>query len=196
MLLRLSRNAQVLRYLLEVAPGVGHTLLAKFAYLADLLSRQHLGHPISEMEYIYDNFGPFDALAFYRARDELVRGRFITHEAADIGGRAGFKMLPSDLAVRYRFKEEEAEILAWVARKYASWNATDLNRLVVYPSKPMQNAQPGMRLDMEQMNHQPDELEFSLKRLLEGEQAISAGRVRPLADVLNELRARHIRTGS
>src|SRR5262245_48517651 len=31
----LSRNAQVLRYLLQVAPGIGHTKLAKFAYLAD-----------------------------------------------------------------------------------------------------------------------------------------------------------------
>ena len=31
----LTRNAQVLRYLLEVAPGAGHTILAKLAYLAE-----------------------------------------------------------------------------------------------------------------------------------------------------------------
>ena len=64
---KLSRNAQVLRYLLEVAPGVGHTLLAKFAYLADLIARQYLGGPITEMQYRYDNHGPFDAVGFYRA---------------------------------------------------------------------------------------------------------------------------------
>jgi hypothetical protein len=38
---------------------------------------------------------------------------------------------------------------------------------------------------------QPEKLEFSLERLVQGEQSASSGRVRPVADVLNELRARH-----
>jgi len=67
----LTRTAQALRLLLEVAPGAGHTVLAKLAYLADLLARQHLGRPITGMEYTYDNHGPFDRLRFYAARDEL-----------------------------------------------------------------------------------------------------------------------------
>src|SRR6266446_5388571 len=80
----LTRNAQVLRYLLEVAPGVGHTILAKLAYLGDLLARQHLGRPITGMEYVYDNHGPFDRLRFYAARDELERGGFILRESAEM----------------------------------------------------------------------------------------------------------------
>ena len=93
-----SRNAQVLRYLLEVAPGVGHTLLAKFAYLADLLARQYLGRPITTMEYKFDSHGPFDAVRFYKARDELVEGGLINHRPADIGGYAGFEMFPTERA--------------------------------------------------------------------------------------------------
>jgi hypothetical protein len=55
----------------------------------------------------------------------------------------------------------------------------------------MKDAKPGRLLDMDQMNHEPDELEFSLERMLAGEKSADEGRVRPLADVLNELRARH-----
>ena len=73
----LTRNAQVLRYLLEVAPGAGHTILAKLAYLADLLARQHLGHPITGLDYIYDKHGPFDSGRFYSALSELERGGLV-----------------------------------------------------------------------------------------------------------------------
>jgi len=191
----LSRNAQVLRYLLEQAPGVGHTLLAKFAYLADLLARQHLGRPISAMQYTYDNHGPFDAVAFYTARNELVRSGLITHAPAEIGGYAAFEMHPTDRVVAYDFDEGEMAILTWVARTYGSWNATDLCHHVVYTSKPMKDAQPGAKLDMEQMSREPEELGFSLERMLAGEKSAEKGDVRPLADVLNELRARYSRTG-
>jgi hypothetical protein len=56
----LSRNAQVLRYRLEVVPGIGHTKLAKFAYLADLESRKYLGRAISSLRYALDRDGSFD----------------------------------------------------------------------------------------------------------------------------------------
>lgn len=191
----LSRNAQVLRYFLEIAPGVGHTLLAKFVYLADVVARQHLGQPISEMEYVYDNHGPFDAVAFYTARDELIEGGLISHGPAEIGGYAGFEMRATEQPAEYEFTEAEAEVLTWVGRKYGSWTATDLCSRVVYTSKPMQGAKPGARLDMDQMNREPQDLEFSLERMLAGEKSADEGQVRPLADVLDELRARHSRRG-
>jgi len=191
----LSRNAQVLRYLLEIAPGVGHTLLAKFVYLADLRARQHLGRPISAMQYRYDNHGPFDAVAFYTARDELIQAGLITHEPAEIGGYAGFEMRPTEQPGQYDVTAAEAEILTWVAKTYASWTATDLCTRVVYTSKPMQAAKPGARLDMDQVNREPQDREFNLERMLAGEKSADEGRVRPLADVLDELRARHSRRG-
>lgn len=67
----LSRNAQVLRYLLQVAPGIGHTKLAKFAYLADLEARRYLGSPISEFRYAFEQHGPFDSSGFFGALGEL-----------------------------------------------------------------------------------------------------------------------------
>ena len=189
---RLSRNAQVLRYLLEVAPGVGHTLLAKFAYLADLIARHYLGEPITEMQYRFDNYGPFDAVGFYRARDELVEAGFITHEPIEIGGYSGFEMRPTERAVEYDLSDAQMEILAFVGRTYGSLTARELCERVVYTSTPMKNAKPGKLLDMDQINHESGELEFNLERMLAGEKSADAGRGRPFADVLHELRA-HLR---
>jgi hypothetical protein len=49
------------------------------------------------------------------------------------------------------------------------------------------------QLDLQQLNQDSRSLEFDVERLLEGEKSAEEGRVRPLADVLNELRARNRR---
>src|SRR3989442_10426788 len=110
----LTRTAQALRYLLDVAPGAGHTLIAKFLYLSDLLARQHLGRPITEMEYVYDNHGPFDRIRFYSARDELEVGGFIIREAAEMSGYVGYPMYPTRQPVEYSLGDAEKQILMLV----------------------------------------------------------------------------------
>ena len=55
----LSRNAQVLRYLLEVAPAVGRIKLIKYAYLADCEAHRYIGRQISKFRYRFDKHGPF-----------------------------------------------------------------------------------------------------------------------------------------
>lgn len=187
-----TRNAQVLRYLLEIAPGVGHTLLAKFAYLADLLARQHLGRPITGMEYVFDNHGPFDSLRFYSARDELERGGFIKRATADMGGYLGYPMYPTQQVLEYTLSEAERQILTWVGKTYGSWTARDLCDRVVYQTRPMKSGKPGRRLRMEDFSR-TDSLEFDLDKVLLGEREAAQGRVRPLASVLNGLRTRHHR---
>jgi hypothetical protein len=186
----LTRNAQVLRYLIEVAPGAGHTILAKLAYLADLLARQHLGHPITSLDYIYDKHGPFDASRFYSALSELEHGGFMVRERADLGGYLGYPMLPLQPLRDADLTDAEKEILTWVGRTYGSLTARDLCERVVYETTPMKSAKRGQRLPMEESSR-TDALEFDLERVLAGERAAEEGRVRPLASVFNELRARH-----
>ncbi|HEY2861583.1 MAG TPA: hypothetical protein VGJ21_24455 [Terracidiphilus sp.] len=74
----LSRSAQVLRFLIEVAPRIGHTKVAKFAYLTDLEARRYLGRPISRFRYKLDH-GPFPGQPFFGARDELIQQGFATN---------------------------------------------------------------------------------------------------------------------
>jgi hypothetical protein len=193
MMPELSRNAQVLRYLLQVAPGVGHTKLAKFAYLADLEARKYLGHPISDLRYVLDQHGPFDSRGFFKARDELVAGGYITETPLYFGSYLGFEMVPTSKAPEYGFSAAEVEVLSYVAKTFLNKTAIALCEDVVYKTEPMERVKKkmGERLPMDEMNRDPkDEQGFNLDRMLDGEADAKAGRVRQLVDVMNELRAR------
>lgn len=190
---QLSRNAQVLRYLLEIAPGLGHTKLLKFAYLADLEARRYLGYPISAFRYRRYTHGPFDA-AFYTAKDELVNGGFATTSVTWIGNYQGHCLQPTPSPVEYEFSTGEAEVLRFVADAYLSMSARQLCDDVVYETEPMQGVQMMDDLPMERLDRKPDDpFGFDLERMLRSEQSAQAGRVRPLKTALNELRARYHR---
>jgi hypothetical protein len=189
----LSRNAQVLRYLLEVAPGIGHTKLAKFAYLADLEAWKHLGRPISHFNYVRAAHGPFDGRAFYAARDELVMRGMITDAQTQYGDYLTYQMNPTDRGVEYCFSPPEMEILRYVAETYLEKTARDLCDDVVYKTAPMQNAKEGRHLEMKKVIRKPTirhEYGFKLERMIAGEASAKAGRFQPLAKVLSGLRAR------
>lgn len=190
---RLSRNAQVLRFLLEAAPGVGHTKLAKFAYLADLEARRHLGRPVSAFKYVMDKHGPFDRHGFFAARDELVTGGYATEQQVATGPYLGYELTPSTLAPEYDFTRAEAAVLEYVARTYLVLTARELCDDVVYQTEPMKKRlKMGERIPMESMKRKDEhELGFNLDRMLAGEESAKAGRVRPLAEAARELRARY-----
>ena len=188
---RLSRNAQVLRYLLEVAPGIGHTKLLKFAYLADLEGRRHLGRPISEFCYVRFDHGPFDK-AFYSAKAELLGSGLATDETVLVGSYEAHSLRPTQVAVEYDFSVAEAEVLSFVAGTYLDQSAAQLCEDVVYQTPPMKGATVGEELNMDQVNKLTDDpLGFTVERMLAGEESGRAGRTRPMRDVLNELRARY-----
>lgn len=190
----LSRDAQVLRYLLEVAPGVGRIKLAKFAYLADCEAHRYLGRPISGFRYRYAQHGPFDHRRFYRAKDELVEGEYASEVAVESGPYLGYELFPTKKPVEYGFDQPEAEILRYVTDTYLGRSARSLCDEVVYQTPPMKGAQVGDQLDMERMRKEKgadDTLGFNLERLLAGEASAEAGRYRPLRDAADELRARH-----
>src|SRR5438034_2302755 len=186
----LSRNAQVLRYLLEVAPGVGRIKLVKYAYLADCEAYRYLGRAISNFRYRFDKHGPFDR-AFFDAKDELLREGVATETSTRIGPYDGYDYRPTEEAVEYGFTQEEAEILRYVAKTYLNATAIGLCEDVVYKTPPMLAAKVGERLKMETMREEPDPLGFNLERLLAAEASVEAGRFRPLKEAVDELRARH-----
>lgn len=188
----LSRNAQVLRYLLEAAPGVGHTKLAKFAYLADLEAWKYLGRPISELRYVLDRHGPFDAPAFFEALEQLVARGYAAQSSVPCGPYQGYEVRPTSEPVEYGFTLAEAAVLGHVVNTYLGLTAKELCEDVVYQTEPMRNVKKvGERIPMEKVTRDSaDELGFRLERMLAGEQSAEAGRVRPMAEVLSGLRAR------
>ncbi len=186
----LSRNAQVLRYLLEVAPGVGRIKLVKYAYLADCEAYRYLGRAISNFRYRFDKHGPFDR-AFFDTKDELVREGYATETPTRIGPYDGYDYRPTNQPVAYGFSQAEVEILRYVAETYLNETAIRLCEDVVYKTPPMLGAKVGERLKMEKMREEQDPLGFDLERLLAAETSVDAGRYRPLKEAVDELRARH-----
>lgn len=192
-MVELSRNAKVLRFLLEAAPGVGRIKLAKYAYLADLEATRHLGRSISGFHYIRDSFGPFDKTGFYRALDELKKTGAATEcEMAYPNGYLGFQIDPTPEPVEYDFTLAEAAILDYVAETYLDLSGKSLCEEIVYQTEPMQNVNMGDALPMERVK--PPEstpLGFNLERMLSGERSAQAGRHRSLTEAIDELRARY-----
>lgn len=187
----LSRNAQVLRFLLEVAPGIGHIKLAKYAYLADLEALRYLGVQISGMHYVFDNFGPFDSAAFYGAKDELIREGYIVDSLVQRGQYVGHEMQPTTVAVEYAFTRSEIEVLRYVAQEYMQYDTRGLCQDIVYQTPPMKNAQFGQPLAMDSVKQDAaDPLGFRLDRMLAGEASAADGRGRPLLESRHELRRR------
>lgn len=186
----LSRNAQVLQYLLQVAPGIGRAKLAKFAYLADLEARKYLGHAVSSFAYTLDEHGPFDSAGFFRAVSELRSLGFIIENQIPCGRYLGYEMLPSDEVAEFDFSPAESEVLRYVAVTYLTKTTRDLCDDIVYKTEPVLAAEVGEALPMDSINRPPgDRLSFSLERMLAGEASVAAGRTRPLAELMGELRA-------
>lgn len=188
---QISRNAQVLRYLLGEAPGLGRTQLLKFAYLADCEARKYLGRPISEFRYIRYDHGPFDT-AFYSALDELKAENLATEAPLVFpNGYLGYHVSPTPQPVEYGFALAEAELLRYVAKTYMTLTARDLCDDIVYQTEPMRDAKMNDELPMDRLNNQErTDLGFNLERLLASEASVAAGRHRPLAEAVDELLAR------
>jgi hypothetical protein len=100
-------------------------------------------------------------------------------------------MFPTSQVPEYNFTIAEAEVLSYVGKTYLSATARELCEDIVYKTEPMQGLDMGDEVPMEKVNRDPnDQHGFNLERMLAGEASAEAGRTRPLADVLNELRAR------
>lgn len=187
----LSLNARLLRFFIDQDPGVGRIKLAKYAYLADLISVKLCRQPISEFRYIFDNHGPFDSARFYSALEELKDEAFVT-ERTKIKWRREYEYTTTEAVLDYRFSEVEEEILSFTVSTYRPYTATALNKDVVYKTAPMliaERKQP-VQLDVV-LKAAPDPLDFSVERLLAGEKSVRLGRHRPIEEAMRELRAKY-----
>lgn len=187
----LSRNAQVLRYLLQAAPALGRTKLLKFAYLADCAARSYLGRPISEFRYRRYEQGPFDQ-AFYTACEELQSQGLVRETRIEFpGGYVGSEYQPTGGPVEFDFDLAEAELLRVIAQTYMHMTARDLCDEVVYQTEPMRDAKMNEELPMDRLDKgERDRLGFDLERLIRSEASVDDGRFRPLSEAVDELRAR------
>jgi uncharacterized phage-associated protein len=187
----LSLNARLLQFFIDADSGVGRIKLAKYAYLADLLSMKLCRKPISEFRYIFYKHGPFDSARFYSALKELTDEEVVT-EKTRFSWHLEYRYVASEAALNYCFSEVEEEILNFTVSSYRSYSASKLNKDVVYKTAPMLIAEREKPIRLEAViRSDPDPLGFSVERLLAGEKSARLGRHRPIEEAMRELRAKY-----
>lgn len=193
----ISRNAQLLKYFAQQCHGMPSKHLVKMAYMADLLARQFLGHPISGFNYVVFYHGPYPH-EFKDAIGELEAAglaQLIERKKADPSDYELKKLFDAGKAVSFDFDLGENEVLAHVVRTFLNMDTEEFVEDVVYPTRPFQIAKEARRLDEPIPMHIVDgegrrEIGFDLNKALEAERQAEEGQFMTAASYFNGLRNR------
>lgn len=198
----LSRSLQLYKYLAQQCAGMPRKHLVKMAYMADLVARQYLGHPISELEYVVYYFGPYppktpDVIA------ELERRGLAWAQPGHKAGQDDYafkKLFDTGKRVVFDFTLGENEVLAYVVRNYLKMDTDELTEDVVKDTAPWKAAvvseRMRERIPMEMVDGEGlNEIGFNLEKVLEAERQAESGdylTAREYFDGLrNRIAARH-----
>lgn len=154
---QLSREEEIIAFFVNQCSGaLGRTQLMKFVYLADYEARRFLGRPLSNVTYIWHNYGPWDQELY--ARLARLQGLQVIRESrvSYPSGREGFLYERGGVTPSWSFTPAEVEILSYVCREYSSVPLQQLLEEIVYETEPMRFAQEhearGRALNMDMVN--------------------------------------------
>jgi hypothetical protein len=127
-----DRVAPLIQFFVSKVPGAGRTQLFKFLYLADLEARRHLGRPLTDLDYIWYDYGPFDS-AIYAQLDSLMADGSLTEELVEYpNGWRARRYSAGEKATTPSLSKEEKAIGEFVAATYGRAALQTLLDDVVY----------------------------------------------------------------
>lgn len=177
----LSKTEQVLKYFAQqykLPPsrnGIPRKRLVKMAYMADVLAREYLGRPITDLDYHRNKFGPYDE-SIKAAIGDLVEAGLAEVRVEWEGDYQTKRLVDSGKPVSFTLTAAEMEILRYVAANYLHMPMAELLRDVVYQTLPMQDTPMDQRLPMNLLdNRGVDAVGFDLEEVLRAEAEIDAG---------------------
>jgi hypothetical protein len=129
---------KLIAFLLEKVPHAGRTQVVKFLYLVDLESRRCLGKPLTALNFLLDNHGPFDP-AILAALDTMEALGQIAVERYQYLGNTCYTYEATAKAPKGAFAPEEEAILSHVARVIQK-NPLKKVLDMVYATKPIVDA--------------------------------------------------------
>lgn len=193
----LSRNLQLYKYLAQQCKGMPRKHLVKMAYMADLVARQYLGHPISDLTYEVYYFGPYPPETPGVIAELESRGLAWTQPGLKAGqdDYAFKKLFDSGKPVVFDFTLGENEVLAYVVRNYLDMDTDELTEDVVKYTTPWQAAVISERLreriPMEIVDGEAlTEIGFDLEKVMEAERQVEAGDFLTAREYFDGLRSR------
>jgi hypothetical protein len=190
---QVSKTAQVARFFAQQygAPGIPRKRLVKLAYMADVLARQYLGRPITDLQYIKDHYGP-NARELEDYTRELVTAEMADEFTQRSDGIRWIRLQARGQTGPFDFTLGETEILGYVTENYLEMEMDEFVELVVKTTDPFtQVAREGDPLPMEIVNNTVrTAIGFDLERLALAERQATEGDYITLAQFVNGVRAR------
>jgi len=186
-----SKNARLLKYFVQQYPGIPRKRLVKLVYMADIISRQFLGRPISTFAYRLDKFGPYDP-AIEDAVAELVAAGLAREDVTWEDNINWKRLRDSGRPIAFDFTPGESEILAYTAKNYLNMPMPELLDDVVYETSPMKEAEvfrAPLRMELVD-NEGRKAVGFDLEAVIRAERQAEAGNHATLGAFLDGLRTR------
>lgn len=166
--------SDLLCQIVKRVPGVGRTQLVKLLYLADAASRSFLGKPITDLEYIWYNHGPFDS-RIYNRLSKLSQSGNIQENRVKYSSMDGYQYAIGREPDHSALDKHQAAIVEYIIREFGQLR---LRALLDYTNKtaPMKKAiadkAKGQPLDMgvlEDRTQEYNSVQISLSQLDRGE---------------------------
>ncbi|MGH7619176.1 MAG: hypothetical protein ACREPM_18295 [Gemmatimonadaceae bacterium] len=189
----LSKTAQVLKYFAQHygRPGIPRTRLGKCAFMADVIARQYLAHPITELVYRKDFFGPY-ARELPKYTTELVEAELVNEVTHGSGDSRAIRLHDRGHPVAFGFTPGEAEVLAYVSDNYLDMDLEEFVQEVVKKTEPFKTVHKhGDQLPMEVLDGVVrDAVGFDLEKLIRAEKQAETGEGITLDQFADELHSR------
>jgi uncharacterized protein YwgA len=188
----LSKTAQVFKFFAQQYghPGLPRKRLAKLTYTSDVLARQYLGRPITDLEYIKDHYGPY-ARALPDYVQELTSAELAEETTHRDGEHRTIRLRDLGRPIAFDFSLGENEILGYVATNYLNMDLDEFIDHVVKETDPFKaTGVQGERLPMDIVNGSAaDESGFDLEAVIRAERQAEEGQYLTLAEFADGLRA-------
>jgi hypothetical protein len=186
----LRPTAELIHAFVQRVPNAGRTQIVKLLYLADLEARRCLGHPLTPLNYIWYDHGPFDT-DIYVQLDRLCGLGFLheeTYQRSD--GKTCYRYSTTDAPPPGEpLKAAELALVNYVAARHGKKR---LKALLdeVYQTPPMEQARKvghrGVTLNMDLVNNASRIPGAELERVLRSIDQVERGQGRSLQEIRAE----------
>jgi uncharacterized protein YwgA len=191
---QLTREQQLVAYFVNNCDDgrLGRTRLMKLLYLADYESRRFFGRPLTNLQYVWHYYGPYDSTLFDATQELENLGVIVSEQVIYPSGKAGYLYHSGSRSISTTFAPSEVELLSYVVREYSKKELKVLLEDIVYETEPMQALQErdgrGEPLPMDMVNNsRRNELGLDIEQLLERSRRVRAGEYLSHADAMRRL---------
>ena len=177
---RNERIATLICFFLSKNPGAGRTQIVKFLYLTDLEYRQYQGKPVTDLEYVWGDFGPFDQ-RIYNVLETMKR-RGLVQEAEYVSGhgKPAYRYELTEPCRRDGLHRAEVEVAEHIAAQVRDTPLRELLDDVVYETEPMLDAKQrearGQKLNMDVVNLKKRRFGIDLEKAWDNDEAITTSK--------------------